>query len=83
MKEFREALEKCALSDLGYQGPRFTWSNNTEGKAITKERLNRGLGNFERSNLYTETRVNTLATQTSDHCPLFIEMGKIVGRREK
>jgi exonuclease III len=27
MEAFRQTLENCGLSDLGYRGPKFTWSN--------------------------------------------------------
>lgn len=39
MKSCREAIEDCKLSDLGYKGDRFTWSNNKGGNDLQKKDL--------------------------------------------
>ncbi|XP_042988728.1 uncharacterized protein LOC122316263 [Carya illinoinensis] len=52
MERFREALDECELSDLGFLGSRFTWSNKREGRAFIKERLDRAFGNSSWSNIY-------------------------------
>ncbi|KAL0431194.1 UNVERIFIED_CONTAM: hypothetical protein Sradi_0745400 [Sesamum radiatum] len=43
IRGFRCALEESDLYDLGYNGPKFTWSNNREALAIVKVRLDRAL----------------------------------------
>lgn len=45
MEDFCLAVNDCGLSDFGFKGDRFTWSNNREGAQFTKERLNRAIGN--------------------------------------
>lgn len=45
MERFKEALYDCELTDLGYKGSKYTWSNKREGGEFTKERLDRVLGN--------------------------------------
>jgi hypothetical protein len=42
---FREAIEECNLSDLGYVGPKYTWTNYSGGVEFIKERLDRALAN--------------------------------------
>ena len=45
MREFQLALETCDFSDLGYIGPKFTWSNCRDNNEFIKERLDRGVAN--------------------------------------
>ncbi|KAL8552711.1 hypothetical protein ACS0TY_001410 [Phlomoides rotata] len=44
MMAFRDCIEWCGLSDLGYVGNAYTWSNKQAGLGNIQERLNRGLG---------------------------------------
>ena len=39
MEDFKEVLEECSLSDLGFKGPLFTWNNGCPDDAFTQERL--------------------------------------------
>jgi hypothetical protein len=39
MDGFRGALEDCRLSDLGYQGYKFTWNNGHQDDTFANERL--------------------------------------------
>ncbi|KAK3212073.1 hypothetical protein Dsin_016779 [Dipteronia sinensis] len=41
MSDFRETLEDCELENMGFIGPRFTWSNKKAGNALIMERLDR------------------------------------------
>lgn len=48
MDEFREALEDCGLSYLGFEGNPFTWRNNSHDSAkYIQERLDRAVANDE------------------------------------
>ncbi|KAK3188277.1 hypothetical protein Dsin_027838 [Dipteronia sinensis] len=38
IEEFREAIDFCDLDDLGFRGPRFTWSNRQDGSSMIQER---------------------------------------------
>jgi hypothetical protein len=46
MIAFQQTLEFCELSDLGFNGPRFTWTNCREESDFTKVRLDRGVANL-------------------------------------
>lgn len=58
MERFREALEDCELSNLGYKGSKYTWSNKREGSGFTKEMIDRALGNSVWPLLYENTDIN-------------------------
>jgi hypothetical protein len=45
MEAFKNTLEYCQLSDLGFSGPKFTWCNHRDGAHFTKERLDRATAN--------------------------------------
>lgn len=60
MKSFRNVLDECGFIDLGFVGPRFTWSKHfLDGHSIW-ERLNRGLANTNWFHKFPESRVHHL-----------------------
>jgi ribonuclease HI len=67
MDGFRDALGECQLSDLGFQGPKFTWSNRRDDDMFTIERLDRAVANSEWCSMFKEVSVYNLAARTSDH----------------
>ena len=38
---FKECLDKCNMIDIGFAGPRFTWTNRREVQALIQERIDR------------------------------------------
>ncbi|XP_059434865.1 uncharacterized protein LOC132167846 [Corylus avellana] len=72
MLAFRRALENCELSDLGFRGPKFTWSNCREEDEFTKERLDKGVANSEWRSLFPEMEVVVEVSICSDHTPLIL-----------
>ncbi|XP_042944508.1 uncharacterized protein LOC122278379 [Carya illinoinensis] len=72
MEAFRMSMDWCGLSDLGFEGSKFTWCNNREGDQFTKERLDRAMGNLMWSDLFCDCNISALAAQTSDHSPLLV-----------
>lgn len=38
---FKECLDKCSMIDIGFAGPRFTWTNRMEVQALIQERIDR------------------------------------------
>ena len=85
MQAFHETLEECGLDDLGFHGPKFTWSNCQEGLGHIKERLYRGMANQEWWNFFPKATVIVEVATTSNHAPLFLSL-KIFfwrGRRKK
>jgi hypothetical protein len=74
MQAFRETLEVCDLMDLGYFGPKYTWSNGQERTALIKERLDRGVSNIEWRNLFPKAELQVESTICSDHAPLKLQL---------
>ncbi|KAF5454971.1 hypothetical protein F2P56_024596 [Juglans regia] len=69
------ALEKGNLSDLGWRGNKFTWSNKHEDDTFTKERSDR-VANPSWAQLYRDYWVEVLAGRSSDHRPLLLTLCK-------
>jgi len=40
---FKECLDKCNMIDIGFSGPRFTWTNRREVQALIQERIDKFL----------------------------------------
>ena len=38
---FKECLDKCSMIDIGFTGPRFTWTNKRDIQALIQERIDR------------------------------------------
>ncbi|KAK3211112.1 hypothetical protein Dsin_015818 [Dipteronia sinensis] len=73
MSDFREALEDSKLEDMGFQGPKYTWSNKREGTGLIMERLDRGMCNEEWRTLFPFFSVRHLDFWGSDHRPILLE----------
>ncbi|XP_059446385.1 uncharacterized protein LOC132177924 [Corylus avellana] len=83
MNDFRDAIEGSRLVDLGFVGPKFTWSNSQLVGHFTMERLDRALANEEWKELYPFRRVEVLAACASDHAPVMISFHKNASQRRK
>lgn len=73
MQMFRDVLDECGFVDLGFTGPKFTWSNNRVGD-MTWERLDRAVATLEWLLRFPSTRVHHLDVRWSDHKPLWVSM---------
>ena len=71
---FKECLDKCNMIDIGFAGPRFTWTNRREVQALIQERIDRYFVNPSWVLLYPEAKVTHLTRCHSDHCPILLEM---------
>ncbi|XP_057432699.1 uncharacterized protein LOC130725493 [Lotus japonicus] len=69
MGKFRDCLDDCYLSDLGFKGPPFTW----EGRGV-KERLEWALGNDQWLRSFPEASIFHLPQLKSDHKPLLLQL---------
>jgi hypothetical protein len=68
MQSFHDALADCGLSDMGYEGDKFTWQ-----RGRIQERLDRGLANGAWNQLHPmATLVNSEMTK-SDNRPLVVD----------
>jgi hypothetical protein len=76
MEEFRNVLQDCNLSDLGFAGLPYTYDNGQYGVANVRVRLDRVVANPEWSNLFSDAKVQHVVLSRSDHYPLLIELRK-------
>ncbi|XP_031375777.1 uncharacterized protein LOC116190250 [Punica granatum] len=74
MSTFNTMLDTCSLTDLGYTGPRHTWTNLHSSLSLIMERLNRAVANPTWHLLFPEASVHHLPHIHSDHCPLLLKL---------
>ncbi|CAM8981011.1 unnamed protein product [Rhodiola kirilowii] len=72
MKKFRQVLQDCDLSDIGFRGSQFTFSNKRKGLLETKARLDRVLANGTWRTTFPNAEVVHGVSGCSDHSPLII-----------
>lgn len=60
------------LADLGYYGPKFTWSNKRHGNMHIHERLDRGIANSMWTLLFPDATILHLPINSSDYAPLLL-----------
>ncbi|KAK2656633.1 hypothetical protein Ddye_009685 [Dipteronia dyeriana] len=73
MSDFREAMENSQLEDIGFQGPKYTWSNKKYGNGLIMERLDMGLCNKEWKTLFLVFGIRYLDFWGSDHRPILLD----------
>ena len=71
---YTECMDYCQLMDLGFSGPKFTWTNMRGVSDLIQERLDRGWVNPRWKALYPEASMQHLARLNSDHCPLLLNL---------
>lgn len=76
MEQLNEVVKRCKLYDLGFTGPKFTWSNLRRGKENVQERLDRAICNYRWMRLFPDSHIWHLPRSKSDHNPI------LVGHRE-
>lgn len=74
MDAFAQCLSTCGLSDMGYYGYPFTWTNGREGRDSVQERLDRALANKDCLDLWPHSEVRNLHSHVSDHAPILIKL---------
>ncbi|KAH0725048.1 hypothetical protein KY284_000913 [Solanum tuberosum] len=72
--EFIGVIEACGLMLLGFNGPKFTWSNQRGINFRIWKRLDRAMVNDNWLQNMPHTCITHLPSVGSDHCPLLMEM---------
>ena len=80
---FKECLDKCNMIDIGFAGPRYTWTNRREIQALIQERIDRFFVNPQWCLLYPDAKVTHLPRYHFDHCPVLLELQPGVSRGKK
>jgi hypothetical protein len=83
MEGFREAIQTCNLGDLGFRGPKFTWSNKRGRGVFVKERLDRGLASPDWCALFPKAGIEVDVSTCSDHLPLWLRTDSCAPRPQK
>ena len=71
---FKDYSDKCNMIDMGFSGPRYTWTNKRNINNLILERIDRFFINPEWCMLYPNARVTHLPRCHLDHCPVLIEV---------
>lgn len=74
MADFREVLDDCDLTDLGFVSLPYTYDDGRAGSANVKVRLDRGVADTGWRERFGEATVHHLVSARSDHCPLLVEI---------
>lgn len=80
LRSFRNFVNNVRAIDLGFNGPKFTWSNKRIGWANIRERLDRGICNVEWQNLFPNAGVRHLTAPNSDHNPILLDTHLDMGK---
>lgn len=78
---FREALHICSLTDLGFEGDKFTWSNNQDESNHIKARLDRFITMVDWKTSFPRAIIYHLLRFASDHMPILIDLNPSKGSR--
>lgn len=75
MGRFRRLINDLALKEVPLHGRKFTWSNHQDSPTLVK--LDRVLCSTDWEQLFPNCLLQSLATEDSDHCPLFLSLQDI------
>jgi exonuclease III len=70
----QDCLQDCNLMDLGFDGPKYTWSNQQDANSNIRVRLDRAVANSAFSQTFGECSVTNLITTSSDHYDILISL---------
>lgn len=74
--EFKSYLDDCNFLDLGFFGPKYTWSNCRQMTDLILERIDRCCANSAWRILFPEASVSHLLRVFSDHRPILLELSR-------
>lgn len=70
---YANTMNDCHLVDIGYCGPKYTWTNKRKINPIY-ERLDRGWANVDWLKMFPNYSLRHLPRATSDHYPLLLNL---------
>jgi hypothetical protein len=74
VQAYLNCMDYCHLIDLGFSGPKFTWTNMRGVMDLIQERLDRAWANSNWKLIFPEAQIHHLARINSDHCPLLLKL---------
>ncbi|CAM8977963.1 unnamed protein product [Rhodiola kirilowii] len=84
MANFREALNDCGLSDLGFRGFPYTFTNRREGDMEFRARLDRAVADVDWRRLHPNSMISHLHLHASDHQAILLDTeGSVTGKRKR
>ena len=73
MKQFRDAINRYNLRDLGYKGSAFTWRRRLGNRGWIQERLDHALVSTNWVGMFPHSKLLHIASSTSDHSILLLK----------
>lgn len=70
--KLQTVIDRSQLLDLGYRGPKYTWTNMRKGSALIQERINRAWCNLRWHHEFAKAYVRHLPRMSSNHHPLLV-----------
>ena len=74
VRAIMDCMNECHMMDLGFSGPKFTWTNKREVGGLIQCRLDRVWANPNWKATFPEATITHLAKVNSDHCPLLLSL---------
>ena len=74
IRPYVDCMNCCGMLDLGFSGPKYTWTNKRGLADLIQLRLDRCWANSSWKSLFQEANVSHLAQVNSNHCPLLLNL---------
>ena len=74
VRAIMDCMNEFHMMDLGFSGPKFTWTNKREVGGLIQCRLDRVWANPNWKATFLEATITHLAKVNSDHCPLLLSL---------
>ena len=74
MDVFRDAIDTCGLSDIGYKGQSWTFEKRVVGGTYARVRFDSGVANPAWVLAFPDASLEHLTAATSDHVPMMLRL---------
>lgn len=72
--KFQDCLNDCGMIDLGFIGPKYTWSDHCLLTQLIQKRIDKVFANTKWNVLYLDAQVKHLERTHSDHSPIILSL---------